>query len=182
MESFRPKPKIAIVSLTCCEGCEFALLDLGQRFLDLINKAEMVDFRMAEDEKDPGGMIDVGIAEGSPITNENIKTLKKLRERSKILAVLGNCAAMGGVHEVKNYQEGKNTIKRVYQYVQGIDNPEIKEADNFVKVDFTFPGCPINGEEFLKYMPELLKGNIPAIKDLPVCTEGQARGNRCLLL
>jgi len=175
-------PKIAIVSLTCCEGCEFALLDLGQRFLDLINKAEMVDFRMMEDEKDPGGMIDVGIVEGSPITEENIKTLKKLRDRSKILAVLGNCAAMGGVHEVKNYQEGKNTIKHVYKYVQGIDNPEIKEVDNFVKVDFTFPGCPINGEEFLKYMPELLKGNIPIIPDLPVCTECQAKGNRCLLL
>lgn len=182
-------PKIAIVSLTCCEGCEFALLDLGQRFLDLINQAEMVDFRMVEDEKDPGGMIDVGIVEGSPITEENIKTLKKLRERSKILAVLGNCAAMGGVHEIKNYQQGRSTIKDVYRYVKGIDNPEIKEADNFVKVDFTFPGCPINGEEFLKYMPELLAaclpggtGNIPAIKDLPVCVECKARGNRCLLL
>ncbi len=176
------KPKIAIVSLTCCEGCEFALLDLGQRFLDLMNKAEMVDFRMMEDEKDSGGMIDVGIVEGSPITDENIATLKKLRQRSKILAVLGNCAAMGGVHEVKNYQKGKSTIKHVYRYVQGIDNPEIKEVDNFVKVNFTFPGCPINGEEFLKYMPGLLTGNIPVIKDLPVCTECQAKGNRCLLL
>jgi len=176
------KPKIAIVSLTCCEGCEFALLDLGQRFLDLVNEVEMIDFRMVEDEKDPGGIIDVGIVEGSPITEENIATLKKLRQRSKILAVLGNCAAMGGVHEIKNYQEGKNTIKRVYQYVQGITNPEIKEVDNFVKVDFTFPGCPINGEEFLKYMPELLKGNIPKIPDLPVCVECRSKGNRCLLL
>ncbi len=178
----KTKPKIAVVSLTCCEGCEFALLDLGQRLLDLINEAEMVDFRMVEDEKDPGGMIDVGIVEGSPITDENIATLKKLRERSKILAVLGNCAAMGGVHEVKNYQEGKNTIKHVYKYIQGIDNPEIKEVDNFVKVDFTFPGCPINGEEFLKYMPELLAGKIPIIPDQPVCVECKARGNKCLLL
>ena len=176
------KPKIAIVSLTCCEGCEFALLDLGQRFLDLANQVEMVDFRMIEDEDDPGQMLDIGIAEGNPITDENITILKKLRERSKILAVLGNCAAMGGVPEIKNYQEGQETIKHVYKYVQGIKNPEIKAVSEFVKVDFVFPGCPINAEEFLKYMPDLIKESIPAIADLPVCTQCRAKGNRCLMI
>ena len=176
------KPKIVIASLTCCEGCEFALLDLGQRFLDLVNQVEMVDFRLLEDEEDTGEKIDIGIIEGSPITEENLKTLKKLRERSKLLVVLGNCAALGGIPEIKNYQKGRNTIKYVYKYLKGIVNPEIKEVDNFVKVDFTFSGCPINAEEFLKYMPELLKGNIPEISDQPVCVECKKRGNRCLLL
>ena len=44
------KPKVAIVSLTSCEGCQFALLDLGERFLDFVGKIEMVDFRLLEDE------------------------------------------------------------------------------------------------------------------------------------
>jgi sulfhydrogenase subunit delta len=176
------KKKIAIVSLTCCEGCEFALLDLGQEFLDFANSVQMVDFRMLEDEEDAGEMLDVGIVEGNPITDENVETLKKLRERSKLLAVLGNCAAMGGIPEIKNYQEGELTIRRVYAHTQGIKNPPIKEIDNFVKVDFVFPGCPVNAREFLEYMPELLAGNIPQIPDLPVCTECQARGNKCLLL
>jgi coenzyme F420-reducing hydrogenase gamma subunit len=185
----KTKSKIAIVSLTSCEGCQFALLDLGERFLNLMKKAEMVDFRLLEDEEDKGEKLDIGIVEGNPITKDNIKTLKKLRERSQILAVLGNCAAMGGIPEMKNYQEGKSTIKHVYKYLQGITNPEIKEVDNFVKVDFTFPGCPINAEEFLKYMPELLtaclpdrQGAIPTIPDQPVCVECKKKGNRCLLL
>jgi sulfhydrogenase subunit delta len=56
-----------------------------------------------------------------------------------------------------------------------------------VKVDFTLPGCPITGEEFLKYFPILL-GNImtgleiPQIPDSPVCVECKKKGNRCLLL
>jgi len=108
--------------------------------------------------------------------------LKSVRKRSKILAALGNCAAMGGVPEIKNYKGMENTVKHVYKYVQGINNPEIKEIDNFVKVDFIFPGCPITGEEFLKYMPELLAGRIPQIPDTPVCVECKAAGNRCLLL
>lgn len=190
------KPKVAIVSLTSCEGCQFALLDLGQKFLDFANQIEMVDFRLLEDEEDAGGKIDIGIIEGNPITEANVKTLQKLRERSKFLVVLGNCAAMGGIPEMKNYQEGVNTIKHVYKYIHGIDNPEVKEVDNFVKVDFIFPGCPITGEEFLKYMPEIVElarpgvtGNLPAgrqgmpeIPDQPVCVECKKKGNRCLLL
>jgi coenzyme F420-reducing hydrogenase gamma subunit len=176
------KPKIAIVSLTSCEGCQFALLDLGERFLDFANSVEMMDFRLLEDEEDAGGKLDIGIVEGNPMTEDNIKTLNNLRKRSKLLVVLGNCAAMGGIPEIKNYQEGMNTIKHVYKHIQGIQNPEIKEVDNFVKVDFTFPGCPINAEEFLLYMPELLAGRIPTIPDNPVCVECKKKGNRCLLL
>lgn len=176
------KPKVAIVSLTSCEGCQFALLDLGEKFLDFVGKIEMIDFRLIEDEEDDGGELDLVLVEGNPVTEENVKTLESLRKRAKILVALGNCAAMGGIPEIKNYHEGVNTIKHVYKYIQGISNPEIKEIDNFVKVDFVFPGCPINGEEFLKYIPELLEGKIPVIPDQPVCVECKAAGNRCLLL
>lgn len=176
------KPKMAIISLTSCEGCQFVLLDLGQRFLDFTNQVEMVDFRLIEDEEDPGTNLDLVLVEGNPVTEENIKLLKQARKRSKYLVAMGNCAAMGGVPEIKNYQEGVNTIKHVYKYLQGINNPPIREIDNFVKVDFTLPGCPINGEEFLKYIPEILKDNIPVIPDNPVCVECKKKGNRCLLL
>ena len=180
--TIKTKPRIAIVSLTSCEGCQFALLDLGKKFFDLINQVEMLDFRLIEDEEDLGLKLDLVLVEGNPVTKENVKLLKSVRKRSKILAALGNCAAMGGVPEIKNYKGIENTVKHVYKYVQGINNPEIKEIDNFVKVDFIFPGCPITGEEFLKYMPELLAGRIPQIPDTPVCVECKAAGNRCLLL
>lgn len=176
------KPKIAIVSLTSCEGCQFVLLDLGQKFLDLVNQVEMVDFRLLEDEEDPGIDLDLVLIEGNPLTDDNLKLLKKARERAKLLVAMGNCAAMGGVPEIKNYQEGANTIKHVYKYIHGIKNHPVREIDTFVKVDFIFPGCPITGEEFLKYVPELLAGKIPEIYDQPVCVECKKKGNRCLFL
>lgn len=176
------KPKIAIVSLTSCEGCQFVLLDLGQRFLDLVDNVELVDFRLLEDEEDSGINLDLVLVEGNPVTEDNVKLLETARKRAKILVALGNCAAMGGIPEIKNYQEGANTIKHVYKYIQGITNPEIKEIGDFVKVDFVFPGCPITGEEFLRYMPELLDGGIPVIPDQPVCVECKKKGNKCLFL
>ena len=177
-----PKPKVAIVSLTSCEGCQFVLLDLGRKFLDFAEKITMVDFRLLEDEEDDGGELDIAFIEGNPVTEANLETLKSVRKRAKILVALGNCAAMGGIPEIKNYKDRTATVKHVYKYIHGIQNPEIKEIDNFVKVDFTFPGCPISGEEFLRFAPELLEGRIPNIPDTPVCVECKKNGNRCLLL
>jgi len=184
METSQPevKPRIAIVSLTSCEGCQFALLDLGERFLEVAKKVEMVDFRLLEDEEDDGRPLDVAFVEGDPVTEANKKTLLELRKRSKLLVVIGNCAAMGGVPEIKNYREKNIPIKHVYKFIQGIENEEIQEVDKFVKVDFTLPGCPIDGEEFLKYLPSLLAGDIPVIPDQPVCIECKKKGNTCLLL
>jgi len=187
MDNEVKKPKIAIVSLTSCEGCQFALLDLGERFLEVAGMVEMIDFRLLEDLEDPGTDLDIAFVEGNPMTEANKKTLLSLRKRSKLLVVIGNCAAMGGIPEMKNYHEQKQTIKHVYKYIQGIENEEIQEVYNFVKVDFTLPGCPINGEEFLKYLPFILENlksgaEIPQIPDSPVCVECKKNGNRCLLL
>jgi coenzyme F420-reducing hydrogenase gamma subunit len=176
------KPKIAIVSLTSCEGCQFVLLDLGVKFLEFASQVEMIDFRLLEDGEDSGEMLDIVFVEGNPMTKANVKTLLELRKRAKMLVVIGNCAAMGGIPEIRNYQDKNNTVKHVYKYIQGIETEEVKEVDNYVKVDFTFPGCPITGEEFLNYAPLLLAGQIPNIPDNPVCVECKKRGNTCLLL
>src|SRR5476651_2213581 len=181
------KPKIAIVSLTSCEGCQFALLDLGVKFIEAMSLVEMVDFRLLEDLEDDGEKLDIAFVEGNPMTAANKKTVLELRKRSKLLVVIGNCAAMGGIPEIRNYHEQKQTVKHVYKYIQGIETEEVQEVDNFVKVDFTLPGCPITGEEFLKYFPILLENvkvgtELPKIPDSPVCVECKKKGNRCLLL
>lgn len=165
------KPKVAIVSLTACEGCQIALLDLGKKFFDFLKKVELVDFSLIEEQPFPKGKIDIVFVEGNPITKQDLEVLKKIRKRAKLLVVLGNCAALGGIPEMKNYQGKEKTIRYIYRSLKDIANPEIKEIDNFVKIDFTIPGCPINGKEFLKGAKLLIKGEIPKIKQNPVCLE-----------
>jgi len=178
------KPKVGFFSLTSDEGCQFTLLDLGERFFNFLKKVDLVDFPLIEEVSFPKGKvkIDIAFVEGNPITEEDVKLLKKIRKESKILVVLGNCAALGGIPEMKNYQNKEKTIRFIYKKLKGIANPEIKEIDNFVKVDFTIPGCPINGEEFLKIAKQLIKGRIPEICQSPVCTECPLRGTpKCFL-
>ena len=174
------KPIIAITSLTCCEGCQVAVLDLGQRLLDLFEHASIGDFIMFEDNPDVKNY-DAVFVEGAPITKENIARLKKLREKSKMLVALGACAALGGIAEIKNYQDKNERLKYVYKNIEAINNPDIKPLSHYVKVDFELKGCPINKEEFLTVAKQIIAGVSPKIPERPVCYECQLWQNKCLL-
>ncbi|HPN54320.1 MAG TPA: hypothetical protein PLB52_00140 [Candidatus Moranbacteria bacterium] len=181
------KPKIAIISLTSCEGCQLTLLDLGEKFLNFANNVELVDPEFLKEEKNSGEKIDMVFVEGSPMSKNDEQILLKLREKSKLLIVLGNCAAMGGVPEIANYREEKQTAKHLYKYIHGVKSEPVKEVDNFVKVDFVFPGCPISAEEFIQYFPLLWESieygkELPKISDKSVCAECKEKGIRCFLL
>lgn len=176
----RVKPNLAIISLTSCEGCQFVMLDQGKRFLDLLKQFKIDEFRLIEDKPMTADHYDVCLVEGNPVTKENITLLKKMREVSDVLVVVGNCAALGGVWELKNYTEKTKAIKAVYKKKQ-VPNPDIREVDNFVKVDYTIPGCPIDGDEFIELMYQLLKKKKITIPQNPVCYECQSYGYECLL-
>lgn len=176
----KAKPTIAIVSLTCCEGCQVAILDLGARFLELAAQIKIGDFAFLED-KDEMPRYDIIFVEGAPITEENISRLKDLRERSDFLVALGACAALGGIAEIKNYQDKNERMRYVYKNFEGINNPDIKPLSAYVKVDLEIPGCPINNEEFLTIVKKFLAGVPAKIPQRPVCYECQIKQNKCLL-
>lgn len=166
------KPKVAFFSLTSCEGCQFVLLDLGEKFLHFLDQIELLDFSIIEERPFPrGSRIDIAFLEGLPIKKEEIKILRQIRRQAKLLVTIGNCAALGGIPEIKNYKDKDKTLGHIYKQMRNIENPEIKEIHNFVKVDFSLTGCPINGEEFLKCAETLIEGKIPEILQKPVCSE-----------
>lgn len=176
------KPVIAILSLTCCEGCQVSIFDLGERFLEFLAKVDIGDFRLFEGISDVD-KYDIAIVEGTPITKGNIKRLKDVREKSKILVAIGACACLGGVQEIKDYRGDKHKlIRQIYPNIRGIDNPNIKAVKEVVKVDLEIPGCPINKEEFFRLINELLRGATPTIPQKPVCEECSRKNKNCLLL
>lgn len=174
------KLKTAIISLTSCQGCEFALLDLGQRFFELERYLDFIDFKLVKDNS-KSRKLDLTFIEGNPTTEEQSDILKKARAKSKILIVLGNCAAMGGVWKIKNYHQPSNVARLVYRFPASISNPKIKAVEDVIKVDFTIPTCPVNAEEFLQLIYDLLAGKKLKIAERPVCYECQINQSECLL-
>ena len=180
MPKKRKKPVICFTSLTDCEGCLFAILDLGQRFFDLLKYFELGNFDLIE-ELPERPHYDIAIIEGTPITKENFKRLKELRKKSDLLISLGACAHLGGIQQIKNWQDKNKKIYQVYKKIKGLDNPDIQPIGKIVKVDFDIPQCPLNNEEFLKIMYQLKEGRMPKIPRRPVCYECQIGEYECLL-
>ena len=175
------KPNIAFFSLTCCEGCEFAVLDLHERFFELTNKINIKEFHLIEEEEPRFDHYDISFVEGTALTEENLSVLKRARKASDILVALGNCAHLGGVHDIKNWIDKEKAIRYVYPQFKSVENPDVKPIGEIVDVDYVIPGCPINGEEFLEVVYDLLAGKKPQTSKKPVCYECQTAGYECLL-
>jgi coenzyme F420-reducing hydrogenase gamma subunit len=175
------KPKIAIYDFTDCEGCESQLISLLDRFLELEERIDIVNWRLGQEDNDPGPF-DICLIEGTPITGYEQKLLRDLRKRSKFLIALGACAATGGIPAIISQSQRKRLYKKIYgkEYQpKGIDSLPLSA---YIKVDFMLPGCPVGRDDIVRTLTDLLAGKAPQPKTFPVCLECKAAGNRCRLL
>ena len=173
------KPKIAIFSLTSCEGCSLAILELEDQLLDILGVVEIVNFREGMTER--SWDIDIGFVDGAVSTPEDELEIKHFRECSKSLVALGACACLGGINTLKNYQPANEYRKYVYgEQAEWFPTIDAQPISAVVDVDFELPGCPMVKEEFLRLVKCLLAGRPFHLPEYPVCVECKKQGNLCL--
>ena len=154
------KKKLAIVSLTSCEGCQSTIIDLGRRFVDLLKRFELAEMPLLEDKPD-APRYDIAVVTGSPLSQKEEEKLRKIRKKARLLVALGTCACLGGIPE------------------RG--NPKIKPLSRAVKVDLEILGCPPTNSEVLEMLYQLNLGRIPRIPRRPVCFECPLFAENCFL-
>lgn len=177
-DSRHKTPKVAIYDFTDCEGCEVKLVSLREKLLLLEKKVDIVNWRLGQ-ERFESGPYDITIIEGTPVTENEIKLLKELRENSKILVALGACAALGGIPGIMPEKDRKFWYEKIYSsqyHPKGIDAPPLSQ---YVKVDFSIHGCPVDENEVVKIMEELLSGKNPSYRGYSVCFDCKQVGNKC---
>ncbi len=178
MTKEQAKPKIAIYDFTDCEGCEVKLVSLREKFLLLEKKVDIVNWRLGQ-ERFESGPYDIIIIEGTPITEYEVKLLKDLRENSKVLIALGACAALGGIPAIMPEKDRKMWYEKIYSsqyHPKGIDAVPLSA---YVQVDFSIHGCPVDEDEVVRIIEELLAGKTPRYRDFSVCFECKQVGNPC---
>lgn len=177
------KPKIGIFSLTGCGGDQLMILNLENVLLELLSRFDIKDFQEGSSYREETDL-DIALVEGSVSTETDLKTLKEIRERSKMLIALGDCAIGGCVQAMRNGQMSMaERMKKVY----GVDEDyydvlEPKGLAEHVKVDLEVPGCPIEKEEIVRAVTSLLHGDMPEEIDYPVCVECKLNGYLCVLV
>lgn len=176
-----PKPRVSIYDFTDCEGCEVELVSLKEKLLILEERIDIIDWRLGQERKEKGPF-DITIIEGTPIAEHEVELLKKLREESKVLVGLGACACLGGIPAIMDKKERSKWYKKIYgdKYKPvGIDALPLSA---YVKVDFLIHGCPVNGQEIVRIVEDLLAGKTPTYRGYSVCFECKQANNDCRLI
>jgi sulfhydrogenase subunit delta len=175
------KPKIAIIDFTDCEGCQVKLLSLKEKLLELEQRVEIANWRLGQEKKEQGPF-NIAIIEGTPLVQEEIDLLKELREKSKYLIGFGSCATLGGIPGILDKKEREKWYKKIYgenYQPRGIDALPLSA---YAEIDFLLHGCPVEGDEIVRMIEDLLAGKKPKYRDYSVCFDCKLAENECRLL
>jgi coenzyme F420-reducing hydrogenase gamma subunit len=176
------KPKVAFFDFACCEGCQLQIANLEEDVIGLAALVDVVEFREVLTAK--ADEYDIAFVEGSITRKADEARLQDIRKRSKMLVALGACAVTGGVNKLKNNWSNMEDVKKeVYAddyNMPHLDTYPTKAVSEVVTVDFTIPGCPIDRDEFLRVVKELIVGRIPRLPNYPVCVDCKFKENACL--
>ncbi|MBN1265325.1 MAG: hypothetical protein JXA25_07515 [Anaerolineales bacterium] len=175
------RPKIAFFDFTSCEGCQLTVIDSLQNHPELLEVVEIVQFREAMSEK--GQDYAIAFVEGSCSRASDEARLIAIREQADLVVALGACAHLGGVNAIRNSQELSDVRKYVYQdKAEWYETYPARPISAVVDVDFAIPGCPIDRDEFIRVVRQLLQGRTPQLPEYPVCVECKLKENVCLFL
>jgi len=178
------KPKIGIYGLTGCAGDQLMILNCEDELLTIFSVCDVHSFLMAKSDNEDKGL-DIAFVEGSVSTDENERHLNEIRRNTKLLVAIGTCACFGGIQASLNHKNDfLKRLKKVYNTTKfSVAKPKQARAlDEVVKVDYYITGCPIEKEEFLKAVTQLLHLSSPESYKFSVCTECKWRENECLIL
>jgi F420-non-reducing hydrogenase small subunit len=179
--------------LNICGGCEVAILDLGEKLLDVLPALEFVHMPVLMDHKYFGQIgekseleipeADVGMISGG-IRNEKEKHVaEEMRKKCKTLIALGSCACFGGIPALANMYTLDDLYDKVYRdskTTESSDTPSkdippltdrVYAIDEVVNVDVHIPGCPMNPAIILEALTCLLEGKPFELPERSVCDD-----------
>lgn len=166
-------PKLATVWLDGCSGCHMSFLDIDERLLEILSKADLVYSPLVDFKIFPPD-VDITLVEGSVSNDDDLHKIKMVRERTKILVSLGDCAVTANVPSMRNLVPGG--VSAILDRVSAGGSPKQPQdvpllcgralpVHNHVKVDVFVPGCPPSADTIMFVLEELLAGRTPDLSD-----------------
>jgi len=169
------KTRLATIWLDGCSGCHMSFLDMDERLLELAGLVDLVHSPLVDNKEFPDN-VDVVLVEGAVSTEDDLERIRKVRQRSKVLVSLGDCAVTANVPSMRNrfpvaavehraYIENAQLNQQIPREVIPQLLPKSRPVHEFVKVDVFVPGCPPSADTIYFALTELLAGRMPDLTD-----------------
>ncbi len=165
------KVKVATVWLDGCSGCHMSLLDMDAAIIALARRIDIVYGPLVDAQEFPED-VDVTLVEGAVSSQDDLNKIQKIRQRTKLLLSMGDCAVTGNVPAMRNSVPVQKLLQRVY--IEGADEKKVIPTDRvptllkqarpvreFVKVDLCLPGCPPPAKAIFGVISDLLDNKKP---------------------
>jgi NAD-reducing hydrogenase small subunit len=117
----------------------------------------------------------VTLVEGAVASVDDLKKIRKIREHTRVLVSLGDCALTGNVSAMRNSCGVQPVMFRVYdqnadlqKQVPTVGVPALLDrvcpVHEVVPVDVFVPGCPPSADTIYQVLSELLAGKVPTLE------------------
>jgi len=165
------RARLATVWLDGCSGCHMSLLDIDEAIIAIAKRVEVVYGPLVDAQEFPKA-VDVAVIEGAISSQEDLERVRTIRQRSKLVVALGDCAVTGNVSAMRNQIVPRKLLERIYiegvQETPGIPTEGVPAllrhaipVHEVVKVDLHVPGCPPPAAAIAFVLGELLDGRVP---------------------
>jgi NAD-reducing hydrogenase small subunit len=158
------KAKVATIWLDGCSGCHMSFLDIDERLLLLAERADLVYGCLVDAKEFPEG-VDVTLVEGAVSSTEDLRKIREVRARSRVVVSLGDCAVTSNVPGMRNPFGPQAVLDRAYLENVTTDLPallaESLPVHAYVPVDVFVPGCPPSADRIFEVVLGLLDGHVP---------------------
>ena len=165
------KPTLATVWLDGCSGCHMSFVDMDERLLDIVDRADIV-YSPLVDIKEYPPHVDLCLVEGAVSSEEDLHKIRMIRERTGTLISFGDCAVTANVPGMRNpigvqplleraYVENATVNPGIPHQVVPLLLPMARPIHRVVKVDVYLPGCPPSADLIYQALVDLLEGRTP---------------------
>ena len=158
------RPRLATAWLGGCSGCHMSFLDLDERLLELAAMVDVV-FTPIADVKEFPVDVDVTLVEGAIANEDHLSMLQRIRERSRVVAALGDCAVTGNVTALRNVWPVDVLLRNSFgdspPREPGIVprlTPRVAPLHHAVPIDAFIPGCPPDADRIWAALLALVQG------------------------
>jgi NAD-reducing hydrogenase small subunit len=165
------KIRLATVWLDGCSGCHMSLLDTDERLIALAQRVDVVWGPLVDAKEFPEN-VDVTLVEGAISSVDDLHRIRLVRQRTKILVSMGDCAVTGNVPALRNHFGVDAVLRRAYLENVTLDPqipreiipsllPKARPVHEVAPVDVFIPGCPPSADLIFSVLSELLEGRVP---------------------
>ena len=174
------KPRVVVVGLASCFGCQLQITNAEQHLMDVLGQIDLEYWQLVTSEDMPDDF-DVAIIEGAVTTCESEEVCKRVREKAAHVMAIGACATTAGIPGM-----AADNLEERTELVYGDAAPEAcdiliapRPVSAVIDVDSEVRCCPIDPYDFVIQLQRALYGSNRTIEQRTLCADCKRNETEC---